>query len=500
MRIKKIDILVKIPPIVAVCSGAVFSFYGFKTCIQNGLSNFITASILCALACISALFVLRKKINKLLFLLLVCFFAGIICGIAGRTSVLKENFVSLGQVSENVTGLTGILRDDPRTSSSGNGMGTVGLIQSLGKNGIRTSARGNILVFFPEGSIPRLKEFGRNSVIFVDGNFSVPKNGTSDIKIFRAKSTHIYKSAPFLDRLRTQCRLAVVDVFSAGKEKWGGLALALLLGIRDNLDSDLAKQYQNAGCSYILALSGMHLAIISAVLAFLLTKPLGKIKGTVLSAVFIFLYVYIVGDQPSLTRSAIMYMLGTFAVVCAFPKSPAILLALSFLLQIFYYSAQGDTISFILSYLALAGILSVGPALTFIGKGKIPDIILSPLSASLGAFLATVSICILFFGELAPGGIAAGLLLAPLTTVFMVLAMGYLFFAFTIPVLNIPLKFVMSLVYTFLDRIAAFFGKFPSLKLAPDFFVMSISILLPLSIILLALYTKRKRHFIELEH
>jgi competence protein ComEC len=372
-----------------------------------------------------------------------------------------------GLENANIIALSGKLLDDPRTTSSGYGLARLDLRFSAGKSGVRTSARGAVTVFFPEGSIPRLKDFGRGSEIYIEGGFAKPSAASYyKMPLFRAKSVHVTRPAPHFEQWRTKTRLALVDAFSPktdAEKDWGGLALALLLGIRDNLDGELSEQYRKAGCSYILALSGMHLALVSSVIAFFLKKPFGVKAAVIIGVVFILLYVFMVGVQPSLTRAAIMYVLGAVSIIFAFPLSPGLLLGLSFIIQILTQPASGDSVSFILSYLALAGILTLGQGIMRLFRGYLPDFAASPLSASLGAFLATMSVCLLFFGSLRPIGIVAGLVMIPLTSVFMAGAIIFLATIFVIPALAVFIGQGLSIVYFTLERIVFVAGKTPEI-------------------------------------
>ena len=60
-------------------------------------------------------------------------------------------------------------------------------------------------------------------------------------------------------------------------EKEQGLAEALLIGYKDDLDKTLVQSYTNTGVVHIIAISGLHLGSIYWLLAFLL-KPLRKKK------------------------------------------------------------------------------------------------------------------------------------------------------------------------------------------------------------------------------
>jgi competence protein ComEC len=321
-------------------------------------------------------------------------------------------------------------------------------------------------VFFPEISIPSLKEFGRGSTLLVEGAFFKTADGHS---MFRAKSTHIVGAPTALDRFRTRCRRAVVSVFAKNNDEqngdWGGLALALLLGVRDNLDSGLAEQYRNAGCSYILALSGMHLAIVSALVALLLKKPCGLHAATALNALFIAFYVFLVGAQPSLMRAAIMAFLTSAAVFFSLPKNPLQIFAAAFIAQIAFTPAAGTSVSFLLSYCALLGILTLSYPLAETMRGALPTFLAEPLAASIAAFCATLSLTAFFFGALRPVGIAAGLIAVPLTTVFMALALGYLIFVPIFPLAAVPLHTPLSFVYRALEKIMYTASKVPAIEI-----------------------------------
>jgi competence protein ComEC len=215
----------------------------------------------------------------------------------------------------------------------------------------------------------------------------------------------------------------------------------------------------------------MHLAVLSSAIAFLLRRSLGLKASVAAGAVFILLYVFLVGPQPSLLRAAVMYLTGAFAVLCGFKREPLSLLHLAFLIQILLWPESGQSLSFILSYLALWGILRAGPLFQGLFRGKIPESLLSPLSASLGAFLATGAVTAAFFGVLRPVGIVAGLLIVPVTTVFMIgsliwLVSGFVLAPAALPGLlsSVPGRLsagILSFLYRVLERIVSLASRAP---------------------------------------
>jgi len=408
-------------------------------------------------------------------------FVGLCAADAGKGNV------SFGIPHENVIAVEGKLLEDLRITSTGSVMASVSLRRCAGDR-VRVSSAGEITVFFPRENANKLREFGRGTVIFAEGQLRFSDHGWS----FNASSLHIVKPASAIEQMRTNIRNNLIERF--GKKTWGGLSLALLFGIRDNLDTELTTIYRGAGLSYILALSGMHLAIIAALISFLLKKPLGLKACAITGAVIIILYCLFVGPMPSLNRAALMYILGVFAILFYLPKNAMSVLSLSFLIQIIVTPAAGNSLSFILSYLALVGILVAGKALSFLLAGKVPNFLLQPLSISAGAFTATAGVCSFTFGMIAPIGIIAGLFIVPLTTAFMIGSIIWLVLDF----ISLSFLFNMPLLvlYRLMEAIASVSGIIPGIS-ASSALVLAVSVIILLVII--ALEHKRRIALLKLE-
>jgi len=499
--------MVHINPILCAACGAILSYYCLFPLFRSGAINidgllvlsFIPVAFLCLLRVLDSLPFLggEKPENRLLRLLwkprllilwTTAFSAGLAIGIAAGVKI--TNTAYFGIPEDTIRGISGILLDDPRVISNskadGRAMSTLSLKMSMGNSGVRATASGQITVFFPEENADRLKEFGRGTEIFAEGDLRAARSGSGFNNFgnytFTAQALHITKAASSLERFRTGIRFGLTNRFTVSHGAWAGLALALLLGIRDNLDTGFAALYRNAGCSYILALSGMHLAIIVSLISFFLKKPLGLRPAAITGAVIIIAYCFIVGPLPSLNRAALMYLIGVVSVLGMLKRDILSLLCMAFLIQIVVTPSSGVTLSFILSYLALAGILVIGKAINGAFMGKIPALLLQPLSASLGAFIATAGVSAWFFTDLRPVGILAGLALAPLATVFMVLSIAWLGLDFIFPVLSFLLGNILSLLYRLMEKIAALAAIVPGIRANP-FLVIILSLLITVTIL-----------------
>jgi competence protein ComEC len=472
----------RITPVMCAAFGAAVGFYSAAVipvwlfvvmfaafCFLHALSSFHASAVK-----------VRFSFVRLAAIYGIAIAAGFVFGMSASSAA--RNDVKFGISEEKIIALEGVLQEDPRIISRGRAMAVLSLRKSAGAGGLRVSSQGEITVFFPEDNALKLREFGRGTVVFTEGNL----RNTSTGWVYGAESMHIVKPAPPLERMRTGIRLNLISRFE--NKQWGGLALALLIGIRDNLDTNLTMLYREAGCSYILALSGMHLAIIAALIAFFLKKTLGLKMAAVTGAIIIGLYCFLVGPMPSLNRSALMYLLGVFALLGAIPKHPMSVLALSFLIQLIIAPAEGNTVSFILSYVALAGILVIGQTLYSLFAGKLPDFILRSLAVSCGAFLASAVFTAAFFNVLAPMSIITSIFLVPLTTVFMIGSIFWLALDFLS--LSAILDFPLLLIYQMKEKLVSIAGYISGISGASPLVVLVLSAVLS-AVILFLEYRRR---------
>lgn len=157
-----------------------------------------------------------------------------------------------------------------------------------------------------------------------------------------------------------------VLVARLGDRREYGVAKAVLLGVRDDLDADLMRAYSASGAIHVLSVSGLHVGILFMTLSYLLSflKKKGR-SGVwtfvVLKLAILWAYALITGLSPAVLRSAAMFSLFTFAE--AAKRRPAgynVLFASAFGLLLFdpYLLASAG---FQLSYLAVGGLLYLQP-------------------------------------------------------------------------------------------------------------------------------------------
>lgn len=138
----------------------------------------------------------------------------------------------------------------------------------------------------------------------------------------------------------------------------GGLLVGMLFGERRALQESTEQSFRATGLSHLLAVSGLHVGLVAA-LIFLLGKKVG-INGSLLyisTAALLFCYVFITGLKPSTLRAFIMFTVGIGAVASGRRKDFPSALAAAAFLTLIYNPLLLFNIGFQLSYAATASIM-----------------------------------------------------------------------------------------------------------------------------------------------
>ena len=245
----------------------------------------------------------------------------------------------------------------------------------------------------------------------------------------------------------------------------GGLLLALLSASKEYTSSAFSESFRLAGLSHILALSGMHVSIFSGITEKTFKNIFGKNKTQIISLCSVILFVWFAGLSPSLARALISTIILFLIKKIGIKMQVLEVLCLSFLIQIMILPQDSSAISFILSYLALFGILTLGelikPFLTkFLGSN-----LTSSVSASIGAVLMTSPISAFIWGYITPIGIISTIIISPLVTFFLVFGLISVILCLIFPFLSYPLGTILQIVYYVIEKVAFLFAKVPPINL-----------------------------------
>lgn len=218
--------------------------------------------------------------------------------------------------------------------------------------------------------------------------------------------------------------LGLLRKYIAG-EKETGLAEALLIGYRNDLDPELVRSYSQTGVVHIIAISGLHIGLIYWLLS-LLFSPLTKKKetkwlGTVLILAGLWLFSLLAGAQPSVLRSAWMFsfiILGESLGRKTYTFNS--IAASAFLLLCINPFWLWD-IGFQLSYAAVVSIiLFMRPVYNwFYCKNRILDLAWKMNAVTLAAQCITLPLCIYHFHQFPVYFLLGNFIAVPLSSLIL---------------------------------------------------------------------------------
>ena len=206
-----------------------------------------------------------------------------------------------------------------------------------------------------------------------------------------------------------------------------GLLEALLVGYSQDLDRSIVADYNSTGVVHIIAISGLHLALIYSLLQFLLQKlsdrgVAGLIK-TLLILAALWIFSLLCGASPSVLRSAIMLTLTLSGQRIQRPLTGLNgLSAAAFLLLSFNPWWLWD-LGFQLSFLAVLSLLLFARRLHELIplKNKLLASLWKAASVSIAAQILTTPVCLFYFHQFPNYFLPTNLIAVPLSSLVLLL-------------------------------------------------------------------------------
>ncbi|MES2881141.1 MAG: ComEC/Rec2 family competence protein [Bacteroidota bacterium] len=324
-----------------------------------------------------------------------------------------------------------------------NSVKAIANINAVYKNGKQQLTTGSIIIYFKKDSNLKVLKYG--SVISFVKPLQAIKNGGNpggfDYKrylLFQGITHQVYLTQKDFRRTETfnkkgsktfiyDCRswvIATIKKYISG-QKEQGLAEALLIGYKDDLDKNLVEAYTNTGVVHVIAISGLHVGLIYWLLMGL-TRPLKK-KQTAFVRLFIvlsclWLFAFLAGAQPSVLRSAVMFSFIATAKLIARRSSVYNTLALSAFALLCYNPYWLWDVGFQLSYTAVLSIfLFFRPVYNwFYFPNKTLDFLWKLNAVTIAAQILTVPLSIYHFHQFPVLFLFTNLVAVPLSSIILI--------------------------------------------------------------------------------
>ena len=266
----------------------------------------------------SSLNYFKKPVFLASLICIFIFYSGLFC-IPDRTAVrslLKSN---------EITEISGRILSSPSKIENGSYYSaTFSLESAADTRGFSSTAMGRIKLMIPaelaEAYSPgklftqsrhqrAAESDATQTLLFETGGHYTFRGRLTKNTFYIRTCTASYWSESWRGRLqhfRALCRLH----FKRLMYSWGsggGLLLALLCGAREYTEAATSDAFRRAGLSHILALSGMHLSMFSAIAVFFGNRTGVRKLTFILRITALFGFVWFAGFSPSLVRAFIHY-------------------------------------------------------------------------------------------------------------------------------------------------------------------------------------------------
>ena len=283
---------------------------------------------------------------------------------------------------------------------------------------------------------------GVGDQIRVDGEITRPQTGEDGFDYARYLSTKGISAVVYADGVWRidddlgwigQVHRRTDSALSYGlRPTEASIVRAMVLGDRSRMPEELEEDFRRSGITHILAISGQHVAILAAMVYFVLryfAVPLPV--RTSITLALVWLYILIAGAPPSATRAGVVATLVLVASLFGRQVSPLHFMTAMLAFVLAYNPDLVYSAGFQLSVAAVFGILLLRkPIKAFVENvllrplGKAPELLSNLLSISLAAQIATGPIIASTFAEVSVIGTLTNLVAVPLSGPILALGLA----------------------------------------------------------------------------
>ncbi len=237
-----------------------------------------------------------------------------------------------------------------------------------------------------------------------------------------------------------------------------GVAEAMTLGWRGDLEPDLYSQFRDAGIMHLLCVSGLHVGLLAAMVGWLLLwlgeERRGRIIRGSLQLVALWGFALLTGWAPATVRAALMFSLFVVSHMMGRRTDSLNLLALAAIVMLAADPHLFFDTGWQLSFSAVTGILLARPAIQFFHNPFWQAAVVS-LAATLATFPVTLST----FHTFQPYFLISNIIIVPLAAI--ILALSLLYMLVPCPLFASPLWWLLECS----DRLTGAISRLPGANL-----------------------------------
>ncbi len=233
------------------------------------------------------------------------------------------------------------------------------------------------------------------------------------------------------------------------------LLITALLGEGAQIPKHIQELFVQTGTAHVLAISGFNIGIVTVVIfLFLRILPIGRKSQIILTIALLIFYSFLTGAKPPVVRATIMATVFLLSFLMQREIDAVNSLSLAAFLILLVNPLNIFDVGFQLSFVSVLAIIQGYPVLmNFLAPFE--KRLLKPLSWILKSFLVSLTawggvlgLIAYYFQVITPITLLANLIVVPLSSVLVVLGLGFMLVSTTIPFLTFAfvacLRFILN--------------------------------------------------------
>ena len=337
----------------------------------------------------------------------------------------------------------------------------------------------NILVNYyikEENDRDIFNDISLGDVVKIEGEFIKPsENSTKNLFDYRKylynKNTFFIVNAVSYSKISSSINpYYKIKQFILDRTSDSPYLKAFILGDKSLISKKALTSYQENGISHLLAISGMHITLLSSLIDKLLRKLKVREKKRFISiSIFLIFYLFLTGLSSSTFRGVLFYMLFTLNKLYYFYIKSInifmVILAITLFVNPYFIYDVGFQYSFLISF----------SLLTF-SKFITGNYLVKLLKTSFISFVVSIPISLFNYYQINLLSIIYNLFYVPLVSfIIFPLSLLTIIFKSLLPIYNL-LTYIMEVSSIYLDKITLFKLIFPKVSLVIYFIYLILSL------------------------
>lgn len=260
----------------------------------------------------------------------------------------------------------------------------------------------------------------------------------SSVSINKNSEYKIVKSNRFDAKVRRSVKSKLMSVTDSDTAE---IQYAMLFGDKSYLDGGLKEQYSSVGLSHLLAVSGLHVGFVIALISKLLDKFMGNKRWIAfgIKSILILLYLVLCNFAISASRAVLMSMVLLYANARGKPYDGLSALAFAGSVLLLIDPTQFYDVGFQLSFMVVFGLFGIAPLFNKTFSKVLPKWLCDGLAVSVSSMICSMPIIAHYFSSVSLLSVIVNLFVIP----YVSFAFTILFLLMIISLIVPPISFIL---------------------------------------------------------